>query len=63
MLMLAAGRLFPRGDRSPAIVPAAPAQLHALMPRHASLAGWAPERDARVSSGFYKSHAMEWRRA
>jgi magnesium-protoporphyrin O-methyltransferase len=49
-MMHAAGRLFPRADRSPAIVPVAEPRV-----RHA-LGG---ARTARVSAGFYVSQALE----
>ncbi len=51
-----AGKLFPRSDRSPAIVPIAEARLRV---RLAALDGWRIGRDARISSGFYTSHALE----
>lgn len=54
--MLGVGQLFPRGDRSPAIVPIPPADLLA---RLASLPGWRVGRSARISRGFYTSHAVE----
>ena len=57
--MHAAGRLFPRNDRAPSIVPVAEQRLRASIERHPGLAGWEIGRDARISSGFYKSHAME----
>ena len=57
-LMHKAGKLFPRGDRSPSIVPVAPAHLQAqlllAMPR------WQAGRSERVASGFYTSQACEW---
>lgn len=62
MLMLAAGRLFPRGDRSPAIEPVTPAALQALMQRELALQGWASGRFESISGGFYKSQALEWLR-
>jgi magnesium-protoporphyrin O-methyltransferase len=63
MLMLAAGRLFPRGDRSPAIEPVAPQSLTRLMGEHAALQGWRTGRAELISGGFYKSRALEWVRA
>ena len=54
--MLRLGRLFPRADRSPAIVPLAEARLRA---RLADLPGWRIARSARVARGFYTSHALE----
>ncbi len=55
--MHAMGRLFPRADRSPAIVPVA---RERLLARLAAL-GLAPGRDQRIASGFYTSHALEVR--
>ncbi len=50
MAMWYAGKLFPRGDRSPVMVPHAPDRLAARL----------GARDlGRVSSGFYISHALE----
>lgn len=50
------GKIFPKSDRSPAIVPTAEADLRT---RLASLKGWSIGRTRRVSSGFYKSQALE----
>lgn len=55
--MHAAGRLFPRADRAPAIAPAAESRLRAALA--AALPGWCPGRAVRVSRGFYTSQAME----
>ena len=56
MAMRAVGRLFPRSDRAPAIEPVNPA----TMLREAdALPGWLVARTERVSSGFYKSQAVE----
>lgn len=63
MLMLASGRLFPRGDRSPAIEPVAPATLEKLRAADATLKPWQSGRFALISGGFYKSQALEWVRA
>ena len=60
MLMLGMGRLFPRGDRSPAIEPVEPKVLRWLMGRHESLAGWQAAREDYITGGFYKSQALEW---
>jgi len=62
MLMLGMGRLFPRGDRSPAIEPVEPKVLRWLMGRHESLAGWQTAREDLITGGFYKSQALEWKR-
>ncbi|WP_077356989.1 magnesium protoporphyrin IX methyltransferase [Brevundimonas sp. LM2] len=56
ILMLAAGKLFPRADRAPAI---APAQIAALSRRLAALPGCAVGRSRRVQGGFYTSQALE----
>ncbi len=60
--MHAVGRLFPRGDRAPAIEPIAEARLRQLMAREPRLAGWQAARTQRIASGFYTSQACEWRR-
>lgn len=57
--MHAAGRLFPRGDRAPAVEPVAPAKLLELLASLPDLGGWRPGREKRVSRGFYISQAME----
>ncbi len=56
-LMHAAGKLFPRGDRSPAIEPVAPAAIRRRLEtgRPALRLG----RSARVATGFYISQAQE----
>jgi len=60
---LAVGRLVPRGDRSPAIVPVAEPRLRRLIAAEPGLAGWHVGRTHRVASGFYTSEAMEVRHA
>jgi len=56
-LMLAAGKLFPRADRAPAV---APTSLAALRRRLAAeIPGVGVGRAERVSGGFYTSQAME----
>ena len=56
------GKLFPRSDRSPRIVPHATASLYSGISRHDDLGDWRLGRNARVSSGFYISHAQELKR-
>ena len=56
--MHAAGRLFPRGDRAPAIVPVAPAALEASLRVRPGLQRWQLREGARVASGFYISQAV-----
>ena len=55
----AVGKLFPRGDRSPAIVPVAEKKLRRLLAADDQLQAWAAARTQRVSSGFYTSQALE----
>jgi magnesium-protoporphyrin O-methyltransferase len=50
------GKVFPKSDRSPAIVPIAESDLRA---RLAQLSGWSIGRTQRISSGFYTSQALE----
>jgi len=57
--MHAVGRLFPRGDRAPAVEPVAEARLLGSLSVEAGLAGWGQERTRRVARGFYISQAME----
>ena len=57
--MHAAGRLFPRGDRAPAIEPIAEDALRAAITREPALQAWRPGRSERVASGFYTSQAQE----
>ena len=53
------GKLFPRGDRAPAIEPVAPARLAKLIARDPRLAGWEIAHQECVTSGFYMSQMME----
>lgn len=62
MVMHTMGRLFPRGDRAPAIEPIAPERLAQAMTREAALDGWSLVRSHRINSGFYVSQALEARR-
>lgn len=57
--MHAVGRLFPRGDRAPAIEPVAPARLLRGIARDAGLQGWRTGRGERIACGFYTSQAQE----
>ncbi len=61
--MISLGRLFPRGDRAPWLEPMAQERIARLMKAHGALDGWVCARTQRVSSGFYKSQAMEWLRS
>jgi magnesium-protoporphyrin O-methyltransferase len=57
--MHAVGRLFPRGDRAPAIEPVAAPKLLDRLECEPGLERWAPARSHRVASGFYTSQALE----
>ena len=59
MVALGMGRLFPRSDRSPAIIPVRENLLRGLI--RAAVPGAELGRDRRVSGGFYTSHALEVR--
>jgi len=58
-VMHAVGRLFPRGDRAPAVEPVSTERIVREIGVAPALAGWRIDRCQRVSSGFYKSHALE----
>ena len=62
-IMISVGRLLPRSDRAPWLQPMAEAHIAQLMKAHASLDKWQCARAHKVSSGFYKSKAMEWVRS
>ena len=57
MTMLGAGRLFPRSDRSPAILPVRDRLLRTLIGEAMPTARIG--RDRRISASFYTSHALE----
>lgn len=57
--MHAIGKLFPRGDRSPAIQPMATRRFLRHLANEPALAAWAAGRTERVTSGFYISQALE----
>jgi len=58
--LISVGRLFPRGDRAPWLNPMAADRLEQMRAADRVLQGWKAGRTERVSSGFYKSQAMEW---
>ena len=58
-LMHALGRIFPKGDRAPAIEPISEAALRSRLGEKESLAGWRVARTQRIISGFYTSQAIE----
>jgi magnesium-protoporphyrin O-methyltransferase len=57
--MHAVGRLFPRGDRAPAIEPVIEDRLWQRLGSDSGLATWGRGRQQLVSSGFYTSKAFE----
>jgi magnesium-protoporphyrin O-methyltransferase len=58
-IMHSVGRLFPRGDRAPAIEPVGEHKLRQRLGQEQALQEWATARTERISSGFYTSQAME----
>ena len=60
--MISIGRLFPQRDRAPWLEPMAEQSIARLMKVHTELDPWRCARTQRISSGFYKSQAMEWLR-
>ncbi|MBL8559059.1 MAG: magnesium protoporphyrin IX methyltransferase [Hyphomonadaceae bacterium] len=62
-LMHAAGKLFPRADRAPAIEPVSETVIRRGIGLSRAFSGWTIGRTTRISSGFYKSQAMELTRA
>lgn len=61
-LMHAVGRIFPRGDRAPAIAPVGEEALRRRIAAHSALDGFQPQRTQRIAVGFYTSQAMELKR-
>ncbi|MEL6298664.1 MAG: magnesium protoporphyrin IX methyltransferase [Pseudomonadota bacterium] len=57
--MHAAGKLFPRSDRAPAIVPHGARDLRTRIAASPALADWSAGESQRIKSGFYISEAME----
>lgn len=58
-LMHAAGRLFPRDDRSPAIEPVSARAFETALSEAPALEKWRLVRTARVAQPFYVSQAVE----
>lgn len=58
-LMHAVGRLFPRGNRAPAIEPVGERALEQALAGAASLSTWTMGRSRVVAAGFYISRACE----
>lgn len=61
-LMHAVGQLFPRADRSPAIIPIAVGAMRARIQDAPRFEGWEIGRCERIAQGFYTSQALELRR-
>ncbi len=57
--MHAAGKLFPKADRAPAIVPITEGGLRRRIGREPALERFAVGRTRRINSGFYLSNAIE----
>jgi len=57
--MLAAGRAFPRGNRSPSIYPVDATALVGNLVARPDMSAWSTGRTQRISIGFYTSQAME----
>ncbi len=58
-VMHAVGRLFPRGERAPAIQPISRPALENHLHEQPALKDWRIARAERINSGFYRSEAME----
>jgi len=58
-LMHAAGRLFPRGSRAPAIEPLREVTIAGLLRSNPAMPSWSLERTNRITSGFYTSQAFK----
>jgi len=63
VVMQAVGKMFPRGDRSPAIQPVAINRLITETLARSDMAGWRSHAPARISRGFYISEAQELARS
>ena len=58
-VMHSIGRLFPRTDRAPDVVPVGEATLRRDIESQLTQSGWQIRQSRRVASGFYTSHALE----
>jgi magnesium-protoporphyrin O-methyltransferase len=57
--MHAVGRLFPKSDRAPSIVPVATRTLTRLIGESEALWAWRVGHTQRIASGFYTSQALQ----
>jgi magnesium-protoporphyrin O-methyltransferase len=57
--MHAVGKLFPRSNRSPEIVPVGQNTLVRKLGAHPTMQDWAPGATYRATTGFYISQALE----
>jgi len=62
-MMHAVGQLFPRGDRSPAIIPVSERLLRRRLAESPRFGAWEIGRTQRIAHGFYTSQALELRRS
>ena len=53
------GKLFPRGNRAPAIQPTGAERIRRLIDRDTGLLAWRTARSHHIASGFYQSQAQE----
>ncbi len=58
-LMHNVGKLFPRGDRAPAIEPVSEQTLRRLIAARTSLKDWRIDASDRIKSGFYTSQTLK----
>ncbi len=58
-LMHTVGRVFPRGNRAPAIVPADITRLCRRIAEEPALRDWQVAQTERIINGFYTSHAIQ----
>lgn len=58
-IMHASGKLFPRGDRAPAIQPVSTKKISRMIAAEAPLGNWRQGRVERTTTGFYISEACE----
>lgn len=62
MMLYTSGKLFPRSDRSPRIVPISKANISRRLEQEPKLSDWTLGRTLKVKGGFYQSSALEVKR-